>query len=97
MFVVPAIIKKNAVKGLLYNKKNGYKCNNSIGVNRAKQLITKKKISLVTVKKMYSYLSRAKTYYQSNNLNACGTISFLLWGGIAGLHWSKKIIKQSNT
>jgi len=95
MYKVPATVKAAAKKGLRLNKEAGNKCNNRIGQRRAVQLINRNEISLATVKKMYSYLSRAKTYYQPKNTGACGTISYLLWGGIPALTWTKKILKNN--
>lgn len=43
---------------------------------------------------MYSYLSRAKEYYNENDTTACGTISYLLWGGDSALNWSESKLKQ---
>jgi len=43
---------------------------------------------------MYSYLSRAEVYYDESDSSACGTISFLLWGGKAGLRWSESKLKE---
>ena len=43
---------------------------------------------------MYSYLSRADEYYNESDKDACGTISYLLWGGKAALRWSESKIKQ---
>ena len=43
---------------------------------------------------MYSYLSRAGEYYDEGNNEACGTISYLLWGGKAGLRWSESKLKE---
>ena len=43
---------------------------------------------------MYSYLSRAETYYDESDESACGTISFLLWGGLAGKKWSEAKLKE---
>jgi hypothetical protein len=43
---------------------------------------------------MYSYLSRAEAYYNESDESACGTISFLLWGGKAGLRWSEAKLKE---
>ena len=43
---------------------------------------------------MYSYLSRAEEYYDESNSKACGTISYLLWGGKAALRWSKSKLKE---
>ena len=43
---------------------------------------------------MYSYLSRAEEYYKEGDNEACGTISYLLWGGKAGLRWSASKLKE---
>jgi hypothetical protein len=43
---------------------------------------------------MYSYLSRAEEYYDPNDTTACGTISYLLWGGKAGLRWSRSVLRE---
>jgi hypothetical protein len=45
---------------------------------------------------MYSYLSRAEEYYDEKNPEACGTISFLLWGGLAGKRWAESKLKELN-
>lgn len=44
--------------------------------------------------RMYSYLSRAKEYYKPSDTEACGTISYLLWGGEPALRWSERWINQ---
>jgi hypothetical protein len=51
-------------------------------------------LSLDTIKRTYSFLSRAKTYYKPSDEKACGTISYLLWGGDAMLSWCEKKLKQ---
>jgi hypothetical protein len=43
---------------------------------------------------MYSYLSRAETYYDESDTTACGTISYLLWGGKSALSWSRNKLKE---
>jgi hypothetical protein len=43
---------------------------------------------------MYSYLSRAEEYYNEGDTKACGTISYLLWGGKSALGWSKSKLKE---
>ena len=43
---------------------------------------------------MYSFLSRAEEYYDESDTKACGTISFLLWGGLAGKRWSESKLKE---
>lgn len=90
MHRIPSVVKSAARKGLKANE--NISCNNAIGVRRAKQLIANDTVSMVTVKKMFSYLSRAKTYYQPGNLKTCGTVSYLLWGGIPAFRWTKKIV-----
>jgi hypothetical protein len=65
----------------------------SIGVARARQFINQDGVSLDTVKRTYSFLSRAATYYKPGQ-NTPGTQAYLLWGGPAGLVWARKILKQ---
>lgn len=43
---------------------------------------------------MLSEFPEAETYYDENNTEACGTISYLLWGGKAGLSWSRKKLRE---
>jgi len=43
---------------------------------------------------MYSYLSRAEEYYDEGDTKACGTISYLLWGGKAAKRWSESKLKE---
>ena len=54
----------------------------------------KEKLSIDTIQRMYSYLSRAETYYDESNTEACGTISYLLWGGKSGLSWSRNKLRK---
>lgn len=91
-FRIPAEVKRMAARGLEANK--SIRCNNAIGVRRARQLIAQDEVSIVTIKKMLGYLLRAKVYYKAGDLTKCGTVSYLLWGGIPALNWTKKIIKS---
>ena len=90
----PKSIVNNAKKGIEMNKKNGNKCATQTGKVRASTLAKNGKITLSTIKRMYSYLSRAETYYDPNDSKACGTISYLLWGGKAALAWSRNKLKE---
>ena len=87
-------VKGNARRGRELNEKNGNKCATQVGKVRSAQLEAGEAISLETLKRMYSYLSRAETYYDETDTNACGTISFLLWGGKAGLAWSRNKLRE---
>ena len=87
-------IRNNAKKGIELNEKNNNKCATQVGKVRAQQLANGEGISVETLKRMYSYLSRAETYYDETDMNACGTISYLLWGGPAGLSYSRNKLKE---
>jgi len=45
-------------------------------------------------KRMYSYLSRAAEYYDPRDTTACGTISYLLWGGEPALRWAERVLRD---
>jgi hypothetical protein len=87
-------IRSNAKRGRELNEKNGNKCATQVGKVRSAQLENGEPISVETIKRMYSYLSRAETYYDESDTSACGTISFLLWGGKAGLAWSRNKLSE---
>lgn len=90
----PDSVKNNAKRGIELNEKNGNKCATQVGKIRAQQLAKGEPISVATIKRMYSYLSRAEEYYDEGDTSACGTISYLLWGGKAGLRWSAAKLKD---
>ena len=90
----PSVVKRNAQRGILLNERNGNKCATQVGKIRAQQLANGEKVSMETIKRMYSYLSRAEVYYNQGDSNDCGFISYLLWGGKAALTWSESKIKQ---
>jgi hypothetical protein len=88
-------VANNAKRGIELNDANGNKCATSVGKVRAQQLAQNKPISLETIKRMYSYLSRAEVYYDQAESNSdCGYISFLLWGGKSALSWSRNKLRE---
>jgi hypothetical protein len=88
-------ISNNAKKGIELNEKNGNKCATQTGKVRAQQLANGEPISVETIKRMYSYLSRAETYYDNaDSTSDCGYISYLLWGGKAALGYSKNKLRE---
>lgn len=88
-------VASNAKRGIELNEKNGNKCATPVGKVRAQQLAQKKPISVETVKRMHSYLSRAEVYYDSaDSTSDCGYISFLLWGGKSALSWSRNKLRE---
>jgi len=92
----PDAVKNNAKRGIELNEKINNKCATDVGKIRAQQLAQGKPISEETIKRMYSYLSRAEEYYNEKDLEACGTISYLLWGGKAGKRWAESKLKELN-
>jgi hypothetical protein len=91
----PDSVKNNAKRGIELNEQNGNKCATQVGKVRAQQLANGEPISEETIKRMYSYLSRAETYYDNaDDTSDCGYISFLLWGGKSALSWSESKMKQ---
>jgi hypothetical protein len=90
----PDGVSNNAARGIELNEKVNNKCATQVGKVRAQQLAQKEPISVDTIKRMYSYLSRAEEYYDENDNTACGTISYLLWGGLAAKRWSEAKLKE---
>jgi len=90
----PDAVKNNAKRGIEMNAEVNNKCATEVGKIRAQQLAQGKPISVETIKRMHSYLSRAEEYYDENDTKACGTISYLLWGGLAGKRWAESKLKE---
>jgi len=90
----PSSVSNNAKRGLKLNEEVNNKCATQVGKIRAQQLAQGKPISKETIKRMYSYLSRAEAYYKPEDKEACGTISFLLWGGKSAKTWAEAKLKQ---
>ncbi|WP_347851854.1 XkdF-like putative serine protease domain-containing protein [Planktomarina sp.] len=90
----PSGVKNNAKRGIELNEKVNNKCATQVGKVRAQQLAQGKPITTETIKRMFSYLSRAQEDYDESDSKACGTISYLLWGGKAGLRWAGAKLKE---
>lgn len=90
----PDAVRNNAKRGIELNEKVNNKCATQVGKVRAQQLANGEAISVETIERMYSYLSRAEEYYDEGDTEACGTISYLLWGGKAGLRWAKSKLNE---
>jgi len=90
----PDSVSNNAKRGLKLNEAVNNKCATQVGKVRAQQLAQGKPISKETIKRMFSYLSRAEEYYNTEDTEACGTISYLLWGGKSAKTWAESKLKQ---
>ena len=90
----PDSVSNNAKRGIVLNEAVGNKCATQVGKVRAQQLAQKKPVSLQTIKRMYSYLSRAEVYYEAGDKESCGYISYLLWGGKSARSWAENKLKS---
>jgi hypothetical protein len=90
----PDAVKNNAQKGIDLNAKVNNKCATDVGKIRAQQLANGRNISVQTIQRMYAYTSRAREFYNPKDNTACGTISYLLWGGDAANRWSASKLKE---
>ena len=93
----PEGVKDAAAKAVKWADENGWgSCGTQVGKTRASQLAKGEPISVDTVKRMYSYLSRHKVDLQSSKSydDGCGKLMFDSWGGEAALTWSERKLKQ---
>ena len=65
----------------------------AVGLARARQFANRESVSLDIVKRTYSFLSRAQVYYKPGT-DSPGTQAYLMWGGPAGLVWSRSILER---
>jgi len=93
----PEGVKNAAKKALAYAEKNGWgSCGTSVGKQRANQLAKGESISIDTVKRMYSYLSRHKSDLTSSKSydDGCGKLMYDSWGGEPALKWAERKLAQ---
>lgn len=88
-----------AKRALKFKEENGSSCGTPVGWQRANQLASREALSLKTVKRTFSFLSRAEVYDQGkftdeNGKEICGSIMYAAWGGKAMKGWCNKIITE---
>jgi hypothetical protein len=95
----PNSVKEAAAMGIKRNEAIDNKCATLVGKQRAQQLANGENLSLDTVKRMRSFLIRQKNNYDlavsRKDYNACGYISYLLWGGPSGIGWAEKKLREA--
>lgn len=74
-------------------------CGTAVGWQRANQIAKRENLSNETIKRTYSFLSRAKTYdtgsfKDSEGKYVCGSIMYAAWGGNPMLAWCKKVVEK---
>lgn len=93
----PDSVKGNAQAVLKWVDENGWgSCGTDVGKQRANQLANGEPISLDTVKRMYSYLSRHEVDLESSKGygDGCGKLMYDSWGGKSALSWAESKINQ---
>ena len=91
---IPADLADEAAQGLEWREEFG-RGGTEVGVARARDIKNRANLSIRTVKRMYSYLSRHEVDKQADGFNpnedgypSNGRIAWSLWGGDAGYSWS---------
>lgn len=93
----PDSVSNNAKRALEWADKNGWgSCGTAVGKRRASQLANKENITISTIKRMYSYLSRHAPDLESSKTysDGCGKLMYDSWGGKSALSWSKSKLKS---
>lgn len=95
----PQKARDNAKIGIERNARIGNECATQVGKVRAQQLVNGENLSLDTIRRMRSFLIRQKNNFElarsRQDYNACGYISYMLWGGPEALPWAEKKLRQA--
>lgn len=95
----PQSATNRAKAALKHKKEKGTSCGTAVGWQRANQLSSREKLTMSTIKRTFSFLSRAKTYDQGkftdgDGKDICGSIMYAAWGGDSMKSWAERIIKR---
>jgi hypothetical protein len=93
----PQGVVNNAKRVLEWVDKNGWgSCGTAVGKRRASQLASKSNLTVSTIKRMYSFLSRHKGDLDASKSysDGCGKLMYDAWGGKAALRWSRGKLKS---
>lgn len=93
----PEAVKNNAKNALKWAEENGWgSCGTDVGKQRANQLAKGEPISVETIKRMYSFLSRHKENAEASKGygDGCGQLMYDAWGGASALSWAESKLNQ---
>lgn len=93
----PDGVRGNAKRAVEWANKNGWgSCGTAVGKLRASQLSKGEPISVDTIKRMYSFLSRHEGDLESSKSygDGCGKLMYDAWGGRAALGWSRNKLRE---
>ena len=92
-FIPPKSVAEEAATGLALRRAYG-RGGTSVGLARARQLSSRKPVSIKTIKKMYSFFSRQYKNRKTPPSEGNGRIAWLLWGGNPGYKWVVEILQE---
>jgi len=95
----PQAASDNAARALKHREETDSDCGTVVGWNTARILANRETVSHDRLPRIYSFLSRAKTYDQGDFVDAdgneiCGSIMFAAWGGDEMLDWAKTTLEE---
>lgn len=93
----PDSVKSNAKNVLEWVDKNGWgSCGTGVGKTRANQLANGEPISVDTIQRMYSYLTRHEGDLESSKSysDGCGKLMYDSWGGLSAKSWAHNKLKE---
>ena len=89
----------NAKRAIKHKEDNGSDCGTQTGWIRARQISEKQGFDEPMIKRIYSFLSRAKTYDQGKYFDddgneICGSIMYDAWGGDSMKNWAERKLNE---
>ena len=93
----PDSVKNNAKAVLDWAEQNGWgSCGTPVGKTRANQLANGEPISVDTIQRMYSYLSRHEVDLETSKSysDGCGKLMYDSWGGLSAKSWAHNKLKE---
>jgi len=95
----PQAATDNAKRALKIREEEGTDCGTPVGWESARIIANKEAITEQRLPRVYSFLSRAKTYDQGSfkdedGKQICGSIMYAAWGGDEMLTWAKKTYEE---
>jgi hypothetical protein len=95
----PQAASDNAARALKHREEHDSDCGTVVGWNTARILANREMVSHDRLPRIYSFLSRAKTYdqgdfFDSDGNEICGSVMYAAWGGDEMLRWAERTIEQ---
>ena len=95
----PQAATDNAQKALDHREEHDSKCGTSVGWRTARILASRSIVTKERLPRIFSFLSRAKTYDQGDFFNEegneiCGSVMYAAWGGDEMLRWSERKMNE---